>query len=130
MTRDEAIEIARRCAKAKPQSYYAEPFEPHEWVVDAILEAASAKRGPDPMKQGDQVALLKAVREATDGAEWRGLFTYPNCGWDLVQSGLATEDRKITTAGRAALFLLGEGPDPTPGKSFQEFSIPLRKKAD
>lgn len=40
MTREQAIEIARRCAKAKPQSYYAEPFQPHEWVIDAILEAA------------------------------------------------------------------------------------------
>jgi hypothetical protein len=39
MSRQRAIEIARRCAKAKPQSYYAEPFEPHEWVIDAILEA-------------------------------------------------------------------------------------------
>jgi hypothetical protein len=29
MTRSEAIEIARAAAKAKPQSYYAEPFEPH-----------------------------------------------------------------------------------------------------
>ena len=40
MTREEAIEIARAAAKAKPQSYYAEPFEPHEWVVDAILAAS------------------------------------------------------------------------------------------
>lgn len=41
MTRERAIEIARSAAKAKPQSYYEEPFEPHEWVVDAILSAAS-----------------------------------------------------------------------------------------
>lgn len=39
--REKAIAIARRAAKAKPQSYYAEPFEPHEWVVDAVMEAAS-----------------------------------------------------------------------------------------
>jgi hypothetical protein len=39
MTREQAIEIARKCAKAKPQSYYAEPFQPHEWVIDAILIA-------------------------------------------------------------------------------------------
>lgn len=39
MTRELAIEIARKCAKAKPQSYYAEPFQPHEWVIDAIMEA-------------------------------------------------------------------------------------------
>lgn len=41
ITREQAIEIARRCAKAKPQSYYAEPFDPHEWVLDAILRATS-----------------------------------------------------------------------------------------
>jgi hypothetical protein len=41
MTRQEAIEIARECAKAKPQSYYTEPFQPHEWVVDAIMRAAA-----------------------------------------------------------------------------------------
>lgn len=40
MSRDQAVEIARRHAKAKPHSYYAEPFQPHEWVVDAILEAS------------------------------------------------------------------------------------------
>jgi hypothetical protein len=40
ITRVRAVEIARRCAKAKPQSYYAEPFQPHEWVLDAIMEAA------------------------------------------------------------------------------------------
>lgn len=40
MTREQAIEIAQRCAKAKPPSYYSEPFQPHEWVIDAILAAA------------------------------------------------------------------------------------------
>lgn len=45
---DWALAIARRHAKAKPQSYYAEPFQPHEWVIDAIIEALttrSAQRG-------------------------------------------------------------------------------------
>jgi hypothetical protein len=37
MKRERAIEIAQHCAKLKPQSYYAEPFQPHEWVIDAIL---------------------------------------------------------------------------------------------
>jgi hypothetical protein len=31
-----AIEIACRHAKEKPESYYAEPFQPHEWVIAAI----------------------------------------------------------------------------------------------
>jgi len=39
MTRQQAIELARRFAKAKPQSYYSEPFMPHEWVIDAIVAA-------------------------------------------------------------------------------------------
>ena len=55
MRRDEAIEIARKCAKAKPQSYYAEPFQPHEWVIDAIMEAAN---GPLPSR---------AAKEQADG---------------------------------------------------------------
>jgi hypothetical protein len=36
---DYALDIARRCAKAKPKSYYSEPFQPHEWALDAIMEA-------------------------------------------------------------------------------------------
>jgi hypothetical protein len=40
MTYEEAVELARKHAKANPQSYYAEPFQPHEWVISAILEAA------------------------------------------------------------------------------------------
>lgn len=43
--RARAIEIAREHAKAKPQSYYAEPFQPHEWVIDAIVSALAA---PEP----------------------------------------------------------------------------------
>lgn len=39
MNREQAIEIAREYAKAKPESYYAEPFQPHEWVIDAITSA-------------------------------------------------------------------------------------------
>jgi hypothetical protein len=42
--RARAVEIARGAAKAKPQSYYAEPFEPHEWVVDAIVAAGTEAR--------------------------------------------------------------------------------------
>lgn len=55
MTREEAIEIARAAAKAKPQSYYAEPFEPHEWVVDAILAASHT--------QDDEIDRLRVNRD-------------------------------------------------------------------
>ncbi len=39
LSREEAINIARKYAKLKPESYYAEPFQPHEWVIDAIRVA-------------------------------------------------------------------------------------------
>ena len=52
MTRDQAIELARRFAKAKPQSYYSEPFMPHEWVIDAIV-AAYLKGCYEPKTKGD-----------------------------------------------------------------------------
>lgn len=79
----------------------------------------------DPVKKSDQIKMLEACAKFTDTEVWEGIFSYPGCGWDLVQSGLVTEDKKITTAGRAALFLLGKGSDPTPGKSFVSFALPL-----
>lgn len=79
------------------------------------------------MKKSDQIEMLKTCRTFTDTGEWKGLFTYPNCGWDLVQSGLVTEDKKITTAGRSALWFLGEGEDPIPeSKASISFKLPLR----
>ena len=83
----------------------------------------------DTMKRKDQIALLKTVLKFTDTGECDGIFTYPNCGPDLVAQGLATEDTKITDAGRATLWLLGEGPDPTESKSFKTFQFPLNKSA-
>ncbi len=78
----------------------------------------------DTIKQGDQIRLLEALARETDTGESTPMFTYPNCGWDLVQSGFCTQDRKITMAGRAALFLLGKGADPTEGGSSITFTIP------
>lgn len=78
----------------------------------------------DGLKRADQIALLKVVLQLEQTGEWKGIFTYPNCGWDLVQSGLVTEDKKLTVAGKAVLYLLGDDScDPTSGKSFQEFSV-------
>jgi len=71
----------------------------------------------DVIKQKDQIAMLEAARDFTDGKEFPGMFSYPECGWDLVQQGLATEDRKITIAGRAALWFLDKGDDPTDSAS-------------
>lgn len=79
----------------------------------------------DTIKQNDQIRLLEALARETDTGEFTPMFAYPNCGWDLVQSGFCTQDRKITMAGRAALFLLGKGEDPTTGGSSITFSIPV-----
>lgn len=55
--RTEAIHLAQLCAKQQPESYYREPFMPHDWVVNAILLAAGRTKlrervpqlGSDPM---------------------------------------------------------------------------------
>lgn len=81
---------------------------------------------PDPVKRSDQIKLLETCAHFTDAGEWNGVFTYPNCGWHLVQLGLVTQDKKITPAGRFALWVLGRGEDPMPDeKSFVSISIPL-----
>jgi hypothetical protein len=82
----------------------------------------------DGLKRSDQIELLKAALHREKTGEWKGMFTYPNCGHDLVRSGLATEDGKLTIAGKAALYLLGnDEADPTAdSKSFQSFELPLR----
>jgi hypothetical protein len=79
----------------------------------------------DGLKRSDQIALLKAALHRELTGEWKGLFTYPNCGYDLVRSGLATEDGKLTIAGKAALYLLGDdAADPTvESKSFSEVTL-------
>lgn len=43
MNTNEAIELARKHAKLRPESYYSEPFIPHDWVIAAIIEAATPK---------------------------------------------------------------------------------------
>jgi hypothetical protein len=51
-TREFAVEIACQFAKEKPESYYSEPFTPHEWVVDAIeyvLQQGIENDKPDTM---------------------------------------------------------------------------------
>lgn len=37
--RELARQIAKRAARANPPSYYTEDFEPHEWVIEAVMEA-------------------------------------------------------------------------------------------
>lgn len=80
-------------------------------------------KNKDSLKRSDQIRLLEVVRDYTITDEWNGIFTYPNCGVDLVRQGLATEDRKITSAGLVALWLLGKGEDPTDSKSYIKFEL-------
>ncbi len=82
----------------------------------------------DVIKQKDQIAMLEACKEFTDYGKNLNLFSYPNCGWDLVQQGLVTEDKKITIAGRAALWFLDKGDDPTNSASSVTVNLNLGKK--
>ena len=82
----------------------------------------------DGLKRSDQIALMRAALHREKTGEWKALFTYPNCGYDLVRSGLATEDGKLTIAGKAALYLLGDDDaDMTSdSKSFATFNLGQR----
>ena len=84
----------------------------------------------DDVKRDNQIAFMKATLHHEKTGEWKALFTYPNCGYDLVRSGLATEDGKLTIAGRAALYLLGDDDaDPTSdSKSFETTTIKLGRR--
>lgn len=77
----------------------------------------------ESLKRADQISLLEICAKFTDTGEWEGTFTYPNCGYDLMQQGLVTNDKKITNAGKVALWLLGKGPDPTNSNAVETFSL-------
>jgi len=77
----------------------------------------------DKLKRDDQIRLLQAAMKYNDTGTFEGIFTYPQCGPDLVRMGLATVNQKITPAGRAALWLLGLGPDPTTSKAVLTFDL-------
>lgn len=90
MKREQAIEIACRHAAAEGRAYYSEGFQPHEWVVSAIMEAgdqlAQAQtrfvnlvldlqrlvEGEEPLNGFEEV---KALREMLRGAEPITIFT-------------------------------------------------------
>lgn len=79
----------------------------------------------EKLKRSDQIRLLQLVLKHEETGKWDGLFTYPNCGFDLVQMGLATQDGNLTVPGRAALWLLGHAADPTASKAVETFKMPL-----
>lgn len=61
------------------------------------------------LAESDRLHLLKCVQIQTDTGEWHGLFTYPNCGWDLVKAGYVVNKEpagtgvEVTKAGREFL---------------------------
>lgn len=75
MTRDQAIEVARRHAHADGRSYYSEGFMPHEWVIRAILEAS---RG---VHQATAERPAARVEPTTDTGEVRRDWDRP--GYDI-----------------------------------------------
>ena len=80
----------------------------------------------DLIKRNDQIALLEACMLNNDNGTPMNLFTYPNCGPDLVEQGLVSKNGLITKAGRAALWYLGKGNDPTSSKSSETIKMPLK----
>ena len=103
MTRDEAIKHAQMHAKALPESYYAEPFIPHDWVISAIMSACNADQGADvreacrelrtamgnPVISGTMNQTLhgQIIRAATDmvadGRRFRWLCEHPD--WHFLE---------------------------------------------
>ncbi len=51
----------------------------------------------------DEIKMLEHCKLLTETGKWTGLFTYPNCGYDLYNLGLITDDGHITSMGRAVL---------------------------
>lgn len=59
ITREWATWVATRAAEVHRPSYYAEPFTPHEWVVDAVLSAAeSVHEGMTAMRNTRRVRVI------------------------------------------------------------------------
>jgi len=78
MTRDDAIELARACAKAKPQSYYAEPFHPHEWVIDAIMTAGGIASGELKVPTAPAASTIDRLQKLLEAEEDVALEILPN----------------------------------------------------
>ena len=77
----------------------------------------------EQLKRSDQIRTLESCRDFTDTGEASWGFAYPGCGYDLVCMGFVTENKRITKAGRAALWLLEKGEDITTSKAVEEFPI-------
>ena len=83
----------------------------------------------DKVKRNDQIRMLETCLKAAATGIFEGGFYYQGCEADLFEQGLLLEDGTIATAGMAALFLLGKGPDPTISKSFTEVVLKVDRTA-
>ncbi len=70
-----------------------------------------------------QIRMLKACFVFEDTGIWNGSTYYPNCAWEMVELGLVTPSKKLTFAGRVALYLLGDCHDPLMAKSSRLYVI-------
>ncbi len=53
--------------------------------------------------RNDQINMLEHCKLLTETGKWEGLFTYPNCGYDLFKLGLVNRFGHITSMGREIL---------------------------
>lgn len=84
----------------------------------------------EEIKRDDQIKLLEACVKYESSGKWEGIFAYPNCGGDLVLQGLATPDKNITISGKAVLWFLHKGPDPTNSKAVETFKLKGEREND
>lgn len=95
MSREEAIDIAKEYAGMFRPSYYDEPFEPHEWVVQAILAAANKPIAPPG--QIDAVRELAKVYNDLNSATVIGVERH------FAQDIFGDDDESVSVA-----FIQGE----------------------
>ncbi len=87
---EEAQQIARKHAKAEPESYYSEPFEPHLWVINAIIEASATWYDRAVEERIRRVAADRAASEATANIAQRGETL---CRVDTCEKPLCTQTK-------------------------------------
>jgi hypothetical protein len=97
-------------------------YAPLLWniAIETLKRAKAAPAAPEDQKHVDQICLLQACAKHTNTGDWEDFTVYTECLNDLVDAGLATEDRLITNAGRATLILLGKDDYPLNNQTREE----------
>lgn len=84
ITRDQAISIAVACAKANPPSYFTVPFQPHEWVIDAIMFACNGKiitAGVDVARDRVEIGIASWPNPPAQAGQVDSEFTVDSAGY-------------------------------------------------